>query len=304
MKVLIVGVGGLGCAAASYLGRSSVKLTLVDNDLIEKSNLNRQILYEISDIGKKKVRVAYEKLVSYSSVKFYETTVDLNNALELIDQHDVVVDCTDNPITKYIVALSVKSTSKLAITASVGEKSGYIFTFNRDYCLPCIIGDPDIVNYGCSDSNILKPLVGVLGSLQAMECIYPNVGKFREFSTGGIKEYTVEAGCQDSRHTLLGATMSVGVEVEEFLREQSRDRYENICLIQPGIDLNFKNKVVSPVELWNNTELLYGEKDPIFICRRGITAKKVADIVSVLFRRKSFYLIGGTEKLAVNCSQQ
>ena len=102
-KVVIIGVGGLGCTAAQLLARQGVVLKLVDGDIVEPSNLERQIMFTKSDIGKNKVDAAKEKISDFTNVETLFDTLDAKNTEDILSDVDLVLDCTDNNETRDII---------------------------------------------------------------------------------------------------------------------------------------------------------------------------------------------------------
>jgi adenylyltransferase/sulfurtransferase len=181
-KVLVIGVGGLGCAALPYLASSGVgQLTLVDGDVIDRSNLQRQILFRESDIGKNKAEVAAAALAQLNSdVKLGVVSSFADEILlaELIAQHDLVLDCCDNLssrllINQYCYQLQVPLVSGAAIRME-GQVSSFAMNRQQQPDVPCYqclsLGFAE-QQLSCLEAGILSPVVGVIGTMQALEAI-------------------------------------------------------------------------------------------------------------------------------------
>ena len=178
-KVLIIGMGGLGCPAAQYLVASGVgELTLVDHDEIEISNLQRQVLYTTEDVGKAKVEVAKRQLSALNphcridAIKDSVFYVDLSLILADID---VVLDCTDSAKTRKFINQEAQHAGVFLVSASAIQGSGQLVSFDFSIpsspCYACIFPDSEEQTQNCSTAGVLSPLLGVMGSLQATETI-------------------------------------------------------------------------------------------------------------------------------------
>ncbi len=177
-KALIVGLGGLGCAAAPYLASAGVgQLSLLDFDTVSLSNLQRQILHRDSVIGQAKVDSARQQLSQinpHTQLNAINQQLDEAQLAELIGQHDVVLDCTDNVATReQLNRLCYASKTPLVSGAAI-RMEGQIAVFRWQQDEPCyrcisrLFGDATL---SCVEAGVMAPLVGVIGSLQAMEAI-------------------------------------------------------------------------------------------------------------------------------------
>ncbi len=177
--VMIIGLGGLGSAAAMYLASSGVgKLSLVDFDQVELSNLQRQIIHQTSDINKLKVISAKETLLALNPEIEVLTHAKKFNAEELgVYLHDVdmLLDCSDNFQTRYTLNdLAHKNKLPLvsgAATGFEGQLCVFDFKENNSPCYRCLYTEGDDINTNCTTNGVLGPLVGIIGSMQALEAI-------------------------------------------------------------------------------------------------------------------------------------
>lgn len=178
-KVLVVGTGGLGAPLLQYLTAAGVgTIGVVDFDVVDESNLQRQVLFGTSNIGDSKTKAALQKLQDLNPhVVFIEHPVQLTsqNALEIISQYDVVADGTDNFPTRYLVNDACVICNKTNVYASIFQFEGQVSVFNyqdgpnyRDlYPTP---PPPGLVP-SCAEGGVLGVLPGIIGSLQALEVI-------------------------------------------------------------------------------------------------------------------------------------
>ncbi|HFC01209.1 MAG TPA: molybdenum cofactor biosynthesis protein MoeB [Phaeodactylibacter sp.] len=183
-KVLVVGSGGLGSPLLLYLTAAGVgHIGIVDFDVVDDSNLQRQVLFTVDDIGKSKAETAkkrLEKLNPFVKIAIYNKAFTKNNALEIIQDYDVVADGTDNFPTRYLVNDACVLAGKINVYASVlrfeGQGSGFNFP-NKDGSRGINYRDlfpepppPDMVP-NCADGGVLGVLPGIIGSMQASEVI-------------------------------------------------------------------------------------------------------------------------------------
>jgi len=180
-KVLIIGMGGLGCPVAEFLTRAGVgTLGIVDSDNVDLSNIHRQSLYNIKDLKKLKVFVAREKLRKINSkakINCYKIRLNSKNYQKIISNYDYIVDGTDNFKTKFLINDVCKILKKFLVTGAINKFDGHIFTFDfKSKKTPCIrsffqekeISD-EILN--CEYEGILGTVAGIIGTLQANEIL-------------------------------------------------------------------------------------------------------------------------------------
>lgn len=176
--VLIVGAGGLGCAASQYLASAGVgKIILVDFDTISLSNLQRQILYTDADMGKPKAEVAKARLQSINpniEVQAVVKKCDDAEFAELIRQVDVVVDCTDNVDVRNQLNLQCFQQKRPLVSGSAIRFEGQVSVFTyveNEACYQCLSQLFGSDTLSCVEAGVISPIVGVIGSLQALETI-------------------------------------------------------------------------------------------------------------------------------------
>ena len=177
-KVLIIGMGGLGCPLALYLAGLGVgKIGIVDNDKIELSNLNRQIIYNSNDIGKYKVDIAKKRIKNINKdifIKSYKLRLSKNNILNIIKDFDIICDGTDNFETRLLINDFCLKTRKVLISAAVSGFDGHIFKFNfkkKTPCFRCYMPEVPPNENNCETEGVTPTLTGVIGTLQANEVL-------------------------------------------------------------------------------------------------------------------------------------
>ncbi|WP_298775949.1 molybdopterin-synthase adenylyltransferase MoeB [uncultured Shewanella sp.] len=177
-RVLVIGVGGLGCAASQYLAVAGIgQLTLVDFDVVSESNLQRQVLHDDSKINALKVmsaKQALEKLNPHIQIAIFATKLDDHNMSALIAEHDLVIDCTDNVWVREQVNQACFTHKTPLVSGAAIRMEGMVTVFNYQDNMPCyhcfsqLFGEQML---SCVESGILAPVVGIIGSIQALEAI-------------------------------------------------------------------------------------------------------------------------------------
>ncbi|MBT2968461.1 MAG: molybdopterin-synthase adenylyltransferase MoeB [gamma proteobacterium symbiont of Ctena orbiculata] len=177
-RVLIVGLGGLGSPAAMYLAAAGVgTLVLVDFDQVDLTNLQRQIVHTTARIGDPKVESARETLLALNPECRVETIprqLDEAALLEQIKKADLVLDGTDNFATRFAINKACYSSGTPLVSGAAIRMEGQITVFTGEPggpCYHCLYPDEGEMDETCSANGVLAPLVGVIGSLQAIEAI-------------------------------------------------------------------------------------------------------------------------------------
>ena len=184
-KVLCVGTGGLGSPLALYLAAAGIgTLGLVDFDVVDSSNLQRQIIHSTKDVGRPKIDSAAEKLTAlnpYLNVVKHETMLTSQNALEIIREYDVVADGTDNFPTRYLVNDACVMTGKPNAYGSIFRFEGQasVFATEEGPCYRCLYPEPPPPGLvpSCAEGGVLGILPGLVGVIQATEVIKLILGR-------------------------------------------------------------------------------------------------------------------------------
>lgn len=211
-SIVIIGAGGLGCAASQYLATAGVgTLTLVDDDQVELSNLQRQVLHSDATVGLDKVESAKQALVKLNphlNVSTINRRLDDTELESVITQHTLVLDATDNVDTRnQLNRLCFKLKKPLVCGAAIRmEGQITVFTYQDDTlpcyaCLSVLFGDTTL---SCVEAGVMSPIVGIIGATQALEAIkvianygQPKVGKLLIFD--GLSLTWREMGLPKSR---------------------------------------------------------------------------------------------------------
>jgi len=188
-RVLIIGMGGLGCPVAEFLTRSGVGfLGIVDHDLVSLSNIHRQTLYDEKDLGKSKVKVAKKKLANINSktkINIFNFKLDKKKFIKIINNYDYVIDGTDNFETKFLINDISLKYKKFLVSGAISKFDGHIFTFDfnnqKNPCLRCFYQEETISDeiLNCEYEGILGTIAGIIGTMQANEILKKilNIGK-------------------------------------------------------------------------------------------------------------------------------
>jgi sulfur-carrier protein adenylyltransferase/sulfurtransferase len=183
-RVLVVGAGGLGCPALQYLAAAGVgTIGIIDFDVVDASNLHRQLLYTIADVGKPKAVVASEKL---RNINPHISVIEINekltneNALAIISDYDIIVDATDNFGSRYVINDACVAADKPFVYGGIHKFEGQLCVFNYtnangEYGATYRCAFPEkediTLNLNCADIGVIGVLPGTIGTMQATEVI-------------------------------------------------------------------------------------------------------------------------------------
>lgn len=192
-RVLIAGLGGLGAPVALYLAAAGVgTLVLVDDDIVEVSNLQRQIIHTSAAVDTTKVASAAARLLALNpevEVITHPLRVDADNIARLAADVDVIVDCSDNFATRYLLNAHCLTASIPLVSGAAIALEGQLSVFDSrradSPCYACLYPEQSDVAATCSESGVLGPLVGVIGAMQALETLKLLAG-FGDSLTGRV----------------------------------------------------------------------------------------------------------------------
>lgn len=177
---LIVGMGGLGCPASQYLvAAGSGRLGLVDYDTVDRSNLHRQTLHTERTIGLPKVesaKRALEQINPNCEIELHKVMLNSNIALDIIKQYDVILDCTDNVVTRYLLNDACVLLNKPLVSGSALQFDGQLTVYHYGDTCPCYrclfpVPPPPHAVTNCGDGGVMGAITGIIGSMQALEAI-------------------------------------------------------------------------------------------------------------------------------------
>ena len=180
-KVLVVGIGGLGCPAVEFLTRAGIgSLGIVDYDKVSLSNLHRQSLYEKSDVGKSKVLIVKKilrRINPHTKIQSYNLKLNNINFKKIISKYDYVVDGSDNFKTKFLLNDFCLKYKKFLVTGAISKFDGHIFSFDfKNKKLPCLRcfyqeSEPADNLFNCETEGILGTVANIVGTIQANEIL-------------------------------------------------------------------------------------------------------------------------------------
>lgn len=315
-KVLIIGMGGLGCPVSMYLTAAGVgTIGICDFDTISLKNLHRQILYEEKDIGKCKVRVAAKRLKRQNpSANIIGITdkITSKNALKIIKEYDIVVDCTDNFGTRYLLNDACVILKKPLVYGSIFQFEGQVSLFNvrnnngsysanyRDI-FPSAY---DVAVPNCDEGGVIPTIAGIIGSIQANEVIkyIAGVGKLLAsrlfiFNAKNLTSTIIELPIVSK----IGRRVIEDIEVPlitvlEFRKAFQQKKFDLIDVRTPEehSKFNIGGKNIPLEELNGRIFELPLNKSLVFYCRSGArSAKAVRQILNSYPKTKVVSLDGG-----------
>ena len=178
-RVLVVGAGGLGCPAILYLAAAGVgKLGILDYDVVDVTNLQRQVIYNNDDVGSRKAELASRKaraMNPHIQVHTYLEELSANNIESIFAEYDVIIDATDNFSTRYLINDACVMQRKTLIYGAIHRFEGQISVFipGKTPCYRCIFPEQPVDSMvpNCAEAGVLGVLPGIVGSIQASECI-------------------------------------------------------------------------------------------------------------------------------------
>ena len=174
-KILVAGAGGLGSTVLANLASLGIgTIGIIDNDILELSNLNRQYIHNLDNLGKAKVESAKNWIQNFNpkiEVKTYQIKLDENNFEDIIEGYDLIIDCFDSYKSKFLLNEIAAKTNKPLIHGGVTEFSGQVTTIlpSKTACLACILPDYDVEAYIAK--GVISPAVSTIASIQSFEAV-------------------------------------------------------------------------------------------------------------------------------------
>ena len=256
-KVLVIGAGGLGCPVLQYLVAAGVgTIGIVENDKVSLSNLHRQVLYDTTDVGRLKIEVAAEKLRLLNpevNIVCYPIYLDKTNSLAVINEYDVIVDCTDNFSTRYMVNDACVIKKKPLVYGAVSEFEGQVAVFNVEgeeskrsanyrHLFPEQPKSGEVMN--CAEAGVLGVLPGIIGSLQATEVIKLITGKGDVLTNQLLTYNALKNRMNVFKYGFnKNATVMLPTTAAEFLQME----YDDTCIVDNapyGIDVFIMEQLI------------------------------------------------------------
>ena len=332
-SVLIIGAGGLGSPVSLYLAAAGIgHLGLVDDDVVEAANLQRQILYDQSHLGKSKVEVARQKLLDlnpFIQVDAIPERLSASNAQSIAVGYDILVDCTDHFSTRYLLNDLCVLTQRPDVYGAVFRFEGQVSVFDARHgsCYRCVFPEPPPPEFSpaCMDAGVMGVVPGVIGSLQAAEVIKialgvgsPLYSRFMLFDaleeTFQILQAPKRADCAicGSRLTLTtlqesaeicpdeeGITLLPGESLSpdalaEKLRQDSPPQLVDVRNPVEQQVSSLKGAISIPVEqLHSHLSELDRQREIVLFCRNGVRSARAVKILQDAGFQHVFNLAGG-----------
>jgi molybdopterin/thiamine biosynthesis adenylyltransferase/rhodanese-related sulfurtransferase len=322
-KVLCVGAGGLGSPTIMYLAAAGIgEIGIVDFDRVDISNLQRQIIHTQDDIGKSKALSAKEKVASLNPeirINTYEVKLDSSNAVDIFNNYDLIIDCTDNFATRYLINDAAAILGKPYIWGSIYRFDGQASVFWADNgpCYRCMHPTPPAPGSvpSCAEGGVLGVLCGIIGSIQSNEAIklITGIGKSllgtlliydaldSSYKKVEIKKSVTCPICSGKQKELLpnyeefcglGEAISpyeLASRANNYFLVDVREPDEHAALSIPGAVLIPKGKF----EDGSAFALLPNDREIILHCRSGIRSAKCLELVKAAGFNNSKHLQGG-----------
>jgi len=332
-KVLVVGAGGLGCPTLQYLTAAGIgTIGIIDFDIVEESNLQRQVLFGTSSLGKNKAIAAKERLIDLNntiSIHAYSKKLTHKNALTLFEDYDIIVDGTDNFATRYLINDASIISNKPLVYGAIYKFEGQVSVFNyKDGpSYRCLFSTPpkkDTIP-NCSEIGVLGVLPGIIGSMQANEVLkiilgLGNIlsGKLLCYNALTTQTTTLTINRIESEiNEVLSKKESFKNTTEEFncdfnlpeisiqVAFQKRDvqfidvrEYDELPKVE-GL-----NPISIPLsEFENNLDKIDLEKEKIIFCQAGIRSKTAVSILHKHNINKSYNLKEGASEILAYMKQ-
>ncbi|MCD0471614.1 HesA/MoeB/ThiF family protein [Flavobacterium sp. JAS] len=303
-KVLVIGAGGLGAAILPYLAAAGVgEIAIVDDDVIEVSNLHRQVIYKSSAIGKHKVDEAKLMITELNPTIKVETIAEKlsgKNAISLFEQYDIIVDATDNIAIKYLINDACIITNKPMVYGSVFRFQGQVSVFNYQNgpTYRCLYPDENTQSANCEDAGVIGISVGIIGMLQANEVI-KMILEIGEVLSGKILVYNILNNEQQKYDFEKNTNIVMNLEafqkkynavenqieevaIEEILNEIDNDEvlFLDVRNAEEVPKINFKNGFqISLLHLENEIKKLNPNQTIYVYCQSGIRSKIAVELL-------------------------
>ncbi len=333
-RVLVMGAGGLGCPVLLYLTAAGIgTIGIVDFDVVEESNLQRQTIFDVSDIGKPKTEIVKAKLQKqnpFIEIQVFNTKLSTENALEIFSEYDIIIDGTDNFATRYLVHDACFLLHKTLVSGSIFRFEGQVCVFDfRKENAPtyrCLFPSPPSPELApsCSEAGVVGVLPGVIGTLMANETIKWLTG-IGEILTGkllvlnvlNMNFQTVEF---DRNTESVKAIPKTEVEFKQMdyeyfcgskvkdvsVKEISAGELLDLISAEQNIQiLDVREKEEQPeIEALNDLKIPLGEiaehaseiardKKVIVICKSGIRSTRAIEILQIKYGFKNLYNLKG-----------
>jgi molybdopterin/thiamine biosynthesis adenylyltransferase/rhodanese-related sulfurtransferase len=318
-KVLMIGAGGLGCPVLQYLAVAGVgEIGIIDDDVVDVSNLHRQILYLIADIGKPKAHIAKEKLGMlnpHTTVTAYVKRFTAGNAEILCKGYDLVIDGSDNFETRYLVNDTCVATGKVFVFGSIFKFEGHVSVFNYqngpDYrdVFPEPPPADEVPN--CAETGVLGVLPGIIGAYMANEAIKIICGIGETLSgklltinaldnTTNIFKVSKQLNAPKPQEIIVAApakTIDLEISMDE-LNSWLSESPDELYLVDVRESYEFEDYNIGGIniplyELKDNIPSLPENKKLVFCCQTGQRSKMAIQLLKPFYKGEMYSLKNG-----------
>ncbi len=301
-KVLVIGAGGLGAAILPYLAAAGVgEIGIVDDDVIEVSNLHRQVIYKTSNVGKYKAKEARHMISELNplvKVKAISEKLSGKNVLTLFEKYDIVVDATDTISIKYLINDACLVTNKPMVYGSIFRFQGQVSVFNYQNgpTYRCLYPDENSNALNCEDAGVIGVSVGIIGMFQANEVLKMILG-IGEVLSGKVLVYNILNNEQQKYDFDKSDFQSISrekfeekynkceveeVSFESLLDEINKDEvfFLDVRNIDESPKITLKNQIQIPLmHLEKEIEKLNKNQTIYIFCQSGIRSKIAVELL-------------------------
>jgi len=301
-KVLVIGAGGLGAAILPYLAAAGVgEIGIMDDDVIELSNLHRQVIYKSSDVGKSKAKEAklmISELNPQVKVKAFSEKLSGKNVFNLFEKYDIIVDATDNISIKYLINDACLALNKPMVYGSIFRFQGQVSVFNYQNgpTYRCLYPDENNNALNCEDAGVIGISVGIIGMLQANEVLKMTLG-IGEVLSGKILVYNIlnneqqkydfeksdfQIITREAFNEKYNKSETEEVSFESVLNEIKDDAvlFLDVRNTDESPKINLKNQIQIPLmNLENEIEKLDKKQTIYIFCQSGIRSKIAVELL-------------------------
>ncbi len=328
-KVLVIGAGGLGSPVLQYLAAAGIgTIGIVDADTVDISNLQRQVIYRTADAGKPKAEISAEILRQLNptlQINSYATYLNSGNALQIIENYDIIADCTDNFATRYLVNDACVLLKKPLIYGAIFRYEGQVSTFNLTENSPtyrCLFPAPPSAAQApnCAEAGVFGVLAGMIGLYQANEVLKISLGigeildgklllvdmlnsqnriikikkRFDNSQITALIDYEEFCGTKNLMKTISVQELKNALDYQEdILVIDVREDYEyEICHLAQAV-------LIPMNEIPDNLDLIPTDKKTVVYCHHGMRSANVINYLEKKISHAKLYnLIGGIDAWA------
>ncbi|WP_264538364.1 HesA/MoeB/ThiF family protein [Flavobacterium sp. N1736] len=317
-KVLVIGAGGLASAILPYLAAAGIgEIGIVDDDVIEISNLQRQVIYKSSALGKYKAdeaKAMISELNPFVKVNAIAEKLSAKNAVFLFEKYDIIVDATDNIAIKYLINDACCVTNKPMVYGSIFRFQGQVSVFNYQSgpTYKCLFPDENTQSLNCEDAGVIGISVGIIGMLQANEVI-KMILEIGEVLSGKILVYNILNNEQQKYDFEKNTFVLIDKKAFEEKYKETENQIEEISVeaILNEIDneevlfldvrnedelpkINFKNSIQIPLMNLENEFRKLNHNQTIYVfCQSGIRSKMAVELLEKKQFKNIKSVIGG-----------